>query len=288
MITTGSRFFYGMALVGWVAALTYGIITNGIDQGGVINNLTGDGAVDTLLGPLTLGYKGGVGDHVGFSILMGFALAALGMGLACTLFRDGDASSLAELPGADPAQPIAAPASLNVWPAVLALAAALVIVGLATSPVVFVIGCVVAAIAGIEWTISTWADSISADPATNAAVRNRLMLPIEIPVAAVLLIGAIVLAFSRIFLAVSKLGAVWVALAIATVIFVGAVIFNAQTQMRRSLVVGGIIVLAVIILGVGIGGAIAGERKFEKHGSGDHSSEGAWSRFGSPTGGERD
>lgn len=286
MITTGSRFFYGMALVGWIAALTYGIITNGIDHGGVINNLTGDGAVDALLGPLTLGYKGGVGDHVGFSILMGFALASLGMGVACTLFRDGDAASLVELPGADPSQPIVAPASLNVWPAVLALAAALVIVGLATSWVVFVVGCVVAAIAGIEWTISTWADGISADPETNAQVRNRLMLPIEVPVAAVLLIGAIVFSFSRIFLAASKLGAVWIALGLAGIIFVGAVIFNAQTQMRRSLVVGAIVALAVIVLAVGIGGAIAGEREFEKHGSGDHSAEGAWAGFGNHAGGE--
>jgi hypothetical protein len=65
MVTTSSKFFYGLAGVGLLAAIVYGIITNGVAHGGVLDVLSGPGAVDAVLGPITLGYKGGVGDHLG-------------------------------------------------------------------------------------------------------------------------------------------------------------------------------------------------------------------------------
>ena len=52
MITTGSKWFFGLGVVLLVLAAAYGWTTGG-----------------NGLGPLTAGYKGGVGDHFGYGIL---------------------------------------------------------------------------------------------------------------------------------------------------------------------------------------------------------------------------
>lgn len=267
MITTGSKIFFALAGVAFFAAVLYGVITNGLDHGGVVNVISGDGAVDALLGPITFGYKGGVGDHVGYSILMGFAAATFGLGVAASAFRDTDAESLAELDGAEVAPTVPAAVGLNAWPFLGGVAVAAAVIGLATSPILFIIGCTALAIVAVEWTISTWAEQGTADATVNRLVRNRVMLPVEIPVGATLLVGAIVYAFSRVFLATSKLGAVWVALALAVAVFGVALIINSRPQIRRSLVVSVLVVGVITVLTVGIAGAIAGPREFEKHGS---------------------
>src|SRR4051812_28664470 len=115
MITTGSKLFYGLAGAAFVAAVVYGVVTNGVAHGGVLNTLAGDGAVDALLGPLTLGYKGGVGDHVGYALLMGFGVCSLGMGIATTAFRDADAGALAGLAGVDTVGLVADTSGPNFW-----------------------------------------------------------------------------------------------------------------------------------------------------------------------------
>jgi hypothetical protein len=268
LITTGSKYFFGLAGIGLLAAIVYGIVTNGVDHGGVAVLLRSDGAVDAILGPLTLGYKGGVGDHVGYAILVGFGLANLGFGVAASAFRDADPTALAELAGDDVVPPIQAPVGLNAWPFIGALAAVSVVVGLATSWVLFVIGCATAAIAAVEWTMSDWAARATVDPEVNRRVRNRVMLPVEIPVGGVILVAAIVYCLSRILLTASKDGAVLAASLVAFVIFVVAVVLGARPQIRRGAVVGALFVAALVILGLGIGGALAGPRHFEKHGTG--------------------
>lgn len=266
MITTGSKFFFALAGAALLAAVVYGIITNGIDHGGVVSLLTGDGAVDAILGPLTFGYKGGVGDHVGYAILMGFAGAGFGLGVASSAFRDADAEALGQLDGESVAAAQAPVTALNAWPFVGALAATAVVVGLATSPTLFVIGCSALGVVAIEWTVANWAERRTVDATANRLIRNRVMLPIEVPVGAVLLIAAIVYCFSRILLAVSEIGAVWVALALAALIFGVAVLLNSRPQMQRSLVVAVLVVGVVVVLAVGIVGAVAGPRSVERHG----------------------
>ena len=97
---------------------SYGVITNGIDHGGVWHVLTGDGAMSALLGPITLGYKGGVGDHLGFTMLMGFAVTCAAMGFTTSAFRDGDPEAVAEVSRLDAAPAVTAPADLSPWPIV--------------------------------------------------------------------------------------------------------------------------------------------------------------------------
>ena len=265
MVSTGSKFFYGLAGVGLLAAVVYGIITNGVDHGGVIDVLTGDGAVDALLGPLTLGYKGGVGDHLGYTVLMAFAASSFGLGLATSFFRDGDAEALAELEGTDTAPAIVAPVTLTYWPIILAFAAAAGMIGLAASPTLFVVAVVVAVMAGTEWAVEAWSDSATGDPAVNKTVRGRLMHPIEVPLAGILGVGVAMFCLSRIFIATTGVGAMVVATALAAVVFAGAVILSTQPQLKRTAAVSAAVLFAVAVLAMGIGGAIAGAPEHEGH-----------------------
>jgi hypothetical protein len=270
LITTGSKLYFALFGLGLVAAVVYGVVTNGIDHGGIIAQIQSDGSLNALIGPLTFGYKGGVGDHVGYSILMGFAICNLGLGIGTSAFRDADPEALAQLAGTDVVPAIQPPVGLNAWPFVGALAAVAVIVGLATSWILFTIGCVVAAIAAVEWTVSNWAEQATADASVNRRVRNRLMLPIEIPVGGTILVLAIVYCISRILLSVSKDGAWIIAALLALAIFGIAVAMSTRPQLRRSLVVGVLFVGALVILGVGIVGAVAGPREIEEHHSESH------------------
>jgi hypothetical protein len=265
LITTGSKFFFGLGFVALFAAIVYGIVTNGADHGGIVHLLSGTGAVDALLGPITLGYKGGVGDHVGYGVLMGFSFTSLGLGVASSAFRDSDALALAQLAGTDTAPPIAPAVGLNAWPAIGALGGTITLLGWATSPTLFVIGVVMCGIATIEWTISNWAEHATGDAAVNRAVRNRVMMPIEIPVGAVIVIGGLVFCLSRLLLAASEDGSVFVSMGFGLVIFVCAVALGAGRQVRRNVAVGLLVVGALAILAVGIIGGVAGARHFDKH-----------------------
>src|SRR5262245_21719178 len=118
MITRASRLFFGLAAAAFGAAVLYGIVTNGMAHGGVWHAIRSDGAVGARVGPITFGYKGGVGDHLGYTLLMGFAAAAAAMGFTSSAFRDGDAESVAEVSGTDTAAPVVAPADLSPWPIV--------------------------------------------------------------------------------------------------------------------------------------------------------------------------
>ena len=265
MITTGSKFFFGLAAAAFGAAITYGIITSGFDSGGVVETLSGDGAINALLGPLTLGYKGGVGDHIGYSVLMGFAFATLGLGVATSAFRDADATALAELDGVEAIGAVGIEHSPSYWPVAGAFGIALVVVGLATSPVTFIIGLITLTIVAIEWTITVWAEQISGDQAANKEYRTRLLGPIEVPVIGLLGAGIVVFCFSRIFLAVSKAGSVWVALALGAVVFIGALLMASRPEMKRNMVAAVVVVGALVVLGVGIAGGVAGTREVEEH-----------------------
>jgi len=266
MVTTGSKYFYSLAVVGFLSAIAYGIITNGTAHGGVITLLTGPGAVGALLGPLTLGYKGSVGDHLGFAVLIGFSVSTFGLGIATSAFRDADPEALAQLDGTATVPPVVSNIGPGYWPLAMGFGAAMVMVGLATSSVIFVAGLIVIALSGLEWTIQAWAESQTADATLNAEIRRRLMSPIEVPLAAVGIIGVFIFSVSRIFLSASKLDAVWWALGFGVVIVVTALVISARPTVRRSLVAGAVVVIALAVLAVGIIGAVVGPREFERHG----------------------
>ena len=248
MITTGSKFFYALTGLLLVTAVVYGYSTGGNE-----------------VGPLSLGYKGAVGDHLGYGVLLAAAAASLFAGFCTTAFRDADPDAGAHLLGVD-VPPTAAAPGTSYWPVVGAFGVTLVIIGVVLNNVFFVGGLLLLAAVAIEWTMQAWADRATGDPAVNREIRNRVMLPIEVPVAAALVIGVVVLGYSRAFLAASQLGAVWIAMGIAATIFIIGTILSLRPRISQNVVAGLLVAAAIVTIGLGVFGAVAGEREFEHHG----------------------
>lgn len=254
MITTGSKFFYALAGLLVAAAVVYGYATGGGE-----------------VGPISMGYKGAVGDHLGYGLLLFAAAASAFAGFCATAFRDADPEAGAAVLGTDAPPPATAPGA-SYWPVIGAFGVALTIVGLVLDNVFFVAGLIVLGAAAIEWTMQAWADRATGDPAVNREIRNRVMFPIEVPVAGALAIAVVVVGYSRVFLAASKLGAVWIAIGIAAVIFIVGTILSVRPRIRTDIVAGILAAAAVVTIGLGVFGAVAGERDFEQHGE-EHTEE---------------
>jgi plastocyanin len=84
----------------------------------------------------------------------------------------------------------------------------------------------------------------------NRDTKDRLLLPIFIPFAAVLALAFVILAFSRILLAVPQEAATPIALAMALNVLTGAALFASLPRLR-SWVVKGVLVVGAVILAVG-------------------------------------
>jgi hypothetical protein len=275
MITRGSKFFFGAAAVGYLTALLYGFLTGAAAHGGVLDVFSNGGLVNSIVGPLSFGWKGWVGDQIGYSVLMAFAGTMAVLGGFTSVFRDGSPEALAELQGATVDKGeitgarvdlrVVTPQGLSMWPIFTAFSAGAAIVGLAVSTVLFGIGCIGLVIAGVEWTVKAWSERATGDAAQNKAIRDHLMHPLEIPIGATLAIALVIFCMSRILLAVSKVGAVFFIIILATIVFVVAILLAARPQLKRSVLVGALLVFGVLIIGGGIVGGVAGPREKEDH-----------------------
>jgi hypothetical protein len=248
MFTTGSKWFFGLGLVSLVLAAAYGWTTGG------------DG-----LGPVSAGYNGGVGDHLGYTLLLTISGAAFFLGLISVATRDADPKALAQLAGTDEPPEAVPPAHLAYWPAVGAFGASLVVVGLVISNVLFFVGLFVLLAVLVEWMVLAWSDRATGDPETNRIVRNRLMGPYEVPLAGVLVAGGAVVAFSRVFLTSSKLGAVWVATALGIVILIIGWVIAVKPKLSADVVAALLSLCAVGVITAGLVSAARGERTIEPH-----------------------
>ena len=145
MITTGSKWFFGLSFVSLVLAVAYGWTTGG-----------------NGVGPLTMGYKGGVGDHFGYGVLVTAGFISLSLGARSLAVRDAEALAEAQVAGTETV-PAAIPAAPSYWPAVSAFGVALVVVGLVASPVLVVIGLVALGVVLVEWAVRAWSDRATGD-----------------------------------------------------------------------------------------------------------------------------
>lgn len=289
MITRGSKYFYGAAAVGYLTALVYGFITGASAHGGVFEVFSNGGVVDSIVGPISFGWKGWVGEHVGYATLMGFAGSMLVLGGFCSAFRDGSAEALVEIQGGNVSDGtvtgadvrIGTPSGLSPWPIVTAVSAGAVVVGAAASTTVLVLGCIGLAIAAFEWTVRAWSERATGDPERNREIRNRFMHPIEIPVGATLFIAVIVLSMSRILLAVPKTGAVFLIIILAAAIFGLAILLAGRQQLTRSMLVSALLIGGLLIVAGGIAAGIAGPRESGEEGAPLHASVTAGAPYGS-------
>lgn len=263
MFKTGSKFLYGLSAFGFVAAIAYAAATNG-------HKIV---SMDTLMGPLTFGYKGYVGDHVGYSVLMGLAITSLILGMFLSALRDSDAEAAAQVVGLETVPEVPAPATANYWPIVAGFSAAAVALGLAFGSALFVLGFLGLGIVTVEWAVRAWSDRATGDPEVNRSIRNRLMNPVEIPVGAVLGIAVIVLAVSRILLALPKIGAYLVFGIVPAIMFAVGTMIVLKPKMSQSVIAAILLVGGVAILAGGVTAAIAGEHEAEGHDKEAHEGE---------------
>ncbi len=256
MFTWGPKYFIGLSVTAWIGALAYGLITGG-----------------DIVGVLSLGFKGGVGDHLGFTLLVGvFGITAV---MAGVLFatRDGEAETLARLAGTDSVPQVTPPGAPSYWGALGGFGAASLMLGVAISPIFLYLGIAVIFVVAIEWISLAWSDRATGDPATNSDVKDRMLGPIEIPMLGALAIAATMIGLSRIFLAVSKTGAVIAGGLVATAIF-GTAVLLTQTDAPKRFVSAAAAAIAVLIIGGGVVGAVVGERELDHGEEEDHSEEG--------------
>src|SRR4051794_6589275 len=163
--------------------------------------------MSALLGVVSFGYKGGVGDPLGYAVLMGLCGSALFIGCVVVSFRDADAQAQADVLALDTPPGAAIPQGANYWPIIGSFGAGTVALGVVIGSQMVFLGVGLLAAATFEWAIRAWSDRATGDPAVNRAVRNRLMYPVEIPVLAVVGIAVFVLSISRILLALPTGGA---------------------------------------------------------------------------------
>ncbi len=253
MFNWGARYLLTLSGLSYVAACAYGVATGG-----------------GIVGVLSLGYKQGVGDHLGYSLGMGLAFALTGFAVVALLSREGELVD-------DNAQyqPVAAIAqsSPSYVAPVAALAVALFVAGVAISTAFLVAGLVLGFMIGLQWAMQAWSDGLTDDPSVNSVARAKVASIFDVPVFGLLVIGFIVVGISRILLAVPAEASTAIASIAAALVFVTA-IFIAKKEPSRRVVNSLIAFGAVAVLIGGIVAAGVGEREHEKHGSDSEHSEG--------------
>ena len=201
----------------------------------------------------------GDGEWYGSAILGSVAIVACFLGVVAVIVRDGDR---ADLDGADLAARHSLPAP---WSALLAVGGAVAIIGLAGKNALLWVGAGIVGVAFAEWLVQGWAERATADPAYNRSLRHRIMLPLEIPVVGVLVIGGFLLSLSRVLLAVSENGSRVIAIVVAAAILAIAFLIAYRPKIGSSVLAALLAVGAVALIAAGIVGGVAGEREIEQH-----------------------
>lgn len=248
MITKGSRFFFGFAALAYLGAIVYGLSTGG-----------------HVFGVFSLGYKEGVGEHLGYTMLLGSAVVSAFLGFICIALRDADPEAEAQVAHVDHAPPAEAINRTNFWPIVAAFSMGAMAIGLVVGSQLFVAGCIGVGIVIVEWAIRNWADRRTGDPEVNREIRNRIMLPIEIPVGALLCIGVLVALISRVLLATPKEGSTGVAIVVALLVLGTATLIATKPRLSANLISGLLLLGGIAVLAAGITAASIGPREFEEH-----------------------
>lgn len=264
MFTPGFRFFFGFGLLALAGAVVYGFATGG-DQG----------VIEHVLGPLTLGWKGGVGEHFGYTVLVAAGFVSMFIGCLLVAFRDADPEAQAGALEVESVPLTQAPADASYWPIVGAFAVMTTLIGLLVGRELLLVGLTFVVITIIEWTVKAWSERATGDAGANRELRNRIMFPLEIPVAGFLLIATVFVGVSRVFLAASKTGAVIFGGVVAVLVFGFAIAIALRPELRKSLTAVAVVLLGLAVIGGGIAAAVIGERDFEEHGAGQVEGAGA-------------
>ena len=253
MFKTASKLLFGLAAAGFMMAVGYAAVTS-----------HRQGSIESILGPITLGYKGPVGDHAGYAVLVGVSFVSLFLGIFLSALRDADPEAEAQVLGLETVPDVEPPVAPNPWPVVAAFSAGAVVFGLAVGSSLFVIGMIGLTASLVEWSVQAWSDRATGDPAVNRSIRDRFLQPVEVPALAILGIGGLVLAVSRVLLAVPKTGGYLVfGLVPALILAVGTLIVT-RPRLNSTLVAILLIIGGLAVLAGGVAAAVHGEREVEQ------------------------
>ncbi|WP_420451649.1 hypothetical protein [Ilumatobacter sp.] len=229
MITTGSKFLIGAAVLATVAAVVYGISQDGV--------------------------MGTVGLASAAVVLAGLAVLDLVLRDSNVFVDDDSPASLVESSAAAQRAP-----SASVWPLALAFGAVVVVVGLVSYQPIVVIGLVVVFAAGAEWAVQAWSEGASGSVERNAEVRSRLSNPFEYPVGGAVAIGIVVYAFSRVMLWLSKTNTVIAFSVLALIVLIVAFGFALRPSVKTGAMGGVLAIGAVLVVAAGAAAGLDGER----------------------------
>lgn len=224
MFSTGSKYFIAMTSLSVIAAILYLFLVNPTDLGAIA--------------------------------LFGLASSAATMAGFALFTRDNDALTIEQAVDANTVS-----VSPSFWPLVLALGIAMILLGLATLPVVFILGIAVVAAGGVEWMIQGWADRASSNAAYNNIVRSKVMGGIEYPGLAAVLAIVVAFLFSRIFLAVSKNSATVLFIIVASIVFALGFVFSSKPTLRKKAIAFGLPLGIAALVVAGVASSMSGERE---------------------------
>jgi len=268
MFTPGFRFYFGLFAFLLVGAFMFGVSTELQVPGSTVRQQLDDqGIISTVVGPLTIGWKGAVGNHLGYAVLLGGAAIAALLAFVLVAFRDADPESLAELLEVETVPLTKAPAGPNFAPIVGAFAVGLIGLGWVISNILFYSGIVLLLLVAAVWTLRAWAERATGDDEVNHEIYVRFVDPLRVPVVSALLIGFVVFGLSRLLLAApNKAASAAIFGAAGVLFFVGVLaIYFAPPKVRKALTVTLLALAAVAVLAVGIYGIAKGERPIEHH-----------------------
>jgi hypothetical protein len=252
MFTTAFRFFAALSLAALVGAIVSALGSDA-DQA----------VIDRIVGPLTVGWKGGVGDHLAYTVLLSLAVVAAALAVLHVAFRDADPEAEAQVVHTDAVPLTRAPAGTNFLPLVAAFGVGVVLIGFITNKYVVIAGLVLlAAVVGV-WTLRAWAERATGDDEVNAQLYQRFVEPFRLPLLAIVCIGVVALGLSRVLLAVSEVSAVVVFIAVGSTFLLGAILLAARPAVTKNAITIILFVGAIVIIGAGTIAAVHGQREFE-------------------------
>lgn len=257
MITTGSKYFFGIAAFALVAAMVYGVASSGHELN-----------MDSLVGVISLGYKGTVGDQFGYSIFMGLFATSLFLGITTSAFRDADPEAGAEFLHLEAVPETTAPQGVSYWPVIAAFGATTTLIGFVVGAPLVILGAGVLGVSAFEWAARAWSERLTGDAEVNRTIRNRVLFPFEIPLLALVGVAVAVLAISRVLLAVPKGGA-YVLFGVVPALILGAGwLFASKPKLNRNVVTAMLVVVGLAVLVGGVIGAAVGPRPLDHHDEG--------------------
>jgi hypothetical protein len=145
------------------------------------------------------------------------------------------------------------------------VAAAGIVVGIVSKPVVFKVSVVVLLAGIVEWMVQGWSERGSADSAFNGNLRRRLLYPLEFPLLGVVLVGVVAYPFSRVLLTLHGTANLIVFGVLGTLVFAGGFVFAAKRSLSKSTVIGICAISGVALFGVGVASAVKGQYTLKPH-----------------------